>query len=329
MVNSYAFEVPAKYVAELASGEIVRFGALLKDSVSGQVVAHLQETGVFQQVLSHASVLPFSPVSALTAVSSVGANFQLHQLTTLVQTLQMLQVATLGLSIAGIGVSVIGFAVMNKKLNGLSDQISSLRAQVERGFNELRERELRSHFSKLRGLFDQADQAHTLSNPAAEWLRISHLLAEEGAFLRGELAHYQDTPVFEPDLFLALTTSYGLCNAGRIQCLLLARELRTAHRVSEDNASDGNALFDRLKPIQLARNMNSEQLFEGKRVGMDVDMRLRTMQRFVGNVRDIQDGMNSKPYLIETLISKKMDGSEYLIQLRQQKSEPLLLMQAN
>lgn len=328
-MSSYAFEVPAKYVAELASGEIVRFGALLKDSVSGQIVAHLQETGIFQQVLSQASVLPFSPVSALTAVSSVGANFQLHQLTTLVQTLQMLQVATLGMSIAGIGVSVIGFAMMNKKLNGLSDQISSSSARIEERFKELRERELRSHFSKLRGLFDQAEQAYTLSNPAAEWLRISHLLADESAFLRGELAHYLDTPVFEPDLFQALTTSYSLCNAGRIQCLLLARELRTAHRVSEGHASDGNALFDRLKPIQLARNMNSEQLFEGKRVGMEVDIRLRTMQRFVGNVRDIQDGMNSKPHLIETLISKKMDSFEYLSQLRQQKSEPLLLMQAN
>lgn len=40
------------YAAELASGELVRFGALLKDSVSGRVVAHLQETGMLQQVLS-------------------------------------------------------------------------------------------------------------------------------------------------------------------------------------------------------------------------------------------------------------------------------------
>lgn len=317
------------YAAELASGEIVRFGALLKDSVSGKVVAHLQETGMLQQVLSQVSVLPFSPVSALNAMSSVGANFQLHQLTNLVQTLQMLQVATLGLSIAGIGVSVTGFAIMNKKLNALGDQISLLKDQVEKGFNELKERELRSHFSKLRGLFDQADQAHALSNPATEWLRISNLLAEEGSFLQGELAHCRDTPVFGPDLFLALTTSYGLCNAGRIQCLLLARELRAAHRVSEDNATNSNTLFDQLKPIQLTRNINADQLFEGKSVGMDVNIRLRTMQRFVGSVRDIQDGMNSKPYLIETLISKKMDGFEYLGQLRQQKSEPLLLMRAN
>ena len=317
------------YAAELASGEIVRFGSLLKESASGKIAAHLQETGMLQQVLSQADILPFSPVSALNAVSSIGANFQLHQLTNLVQTLQILQFASLGLSIAGIGVSVTGFAIMNKKLNALQDQILLLKDQVEKGFNEIRERELRSHFSKLRGLFDQADQAHTLSNPATEWLRISNLLAEEGSFLQGELAHYRDTPVFGPDLFLALTTSYSLCNAGRIQCLLLARELRAAYRVSEDNATNSNDLFDQLKPIQLARNMNADQLFEGKIVGIDVDTRLHTMQRFVGNVRDIQDGINSKPYLVEILISKKIDGFEYLGQLRQQKSEPLLLMRTN
>lgn len=317
------------YAAELASGELVRFGALLKDSVSGKVVAHLQETGMLQQVLGKVSVLPFSPVSALTAMSSVGANIQLQQLTNLVQTLQMLQVANLGLSISGIGISVTGFAIINKKLNALGNQISLLKDQVEKGFNEIKERELRSHFSKLRGLFNQADQAHAFSNPATEWLRISNLLAEEGSFLEGELAHYRDTPVFAPDLFLALTTSYGLCNAGRIQCLLLARELRAAHLVSEDNATLSNSLFDQLKPIQLARNMNADQLFEGKSVGMDVNTRLRTMQRFVGSVRDIQDGMNSKPYIIETLISKKIDGFEYLGQLRQQKIEPLLLMRTS
>lgn len=328
-MSDYAFEVPAKYVAELASGEIVRFGALLKEEATGRIVAHLQESGLVQQLLSQSNVLPFSPVEALNAASSIGANFQLHQLTQLVESMKLLQIATLGLSIAGIGVSIIGFEMMNKRIDGLSHKLADLSDRVDSYFDEQRKRELRSHYSRLRGLFDKADQARTLSNPIQEWLRISSILAEEGAYLRGELTHYLDTPVFEPDLFQALTISYSLCNAGLIQCLLSARELRAAHRISQDTAADCNILFDRLNPIQLAHKVNSRQFFEEKKVGMEVDMRLQTMQKFVSNVRDIQDSMNSKPYLIETLISKKMDSFEYLRQLREQKSEPLLLMPAN
>ena len=328
-MSNYPFEVPPKYVVKLASGEVVRFGTLLKDSVSGKIVAHLQETDRLQQLLSQVNALPFSPVGALNAVSSIGANVQLHRLTKLVESMQLLQIATLGLTIAGIGVSVVGFAMMNRKINVLGDQISALSARVDTRFEELREREFRSHYSQLRGLFDRADQSHALSNPVPEWLHISSLLAEEGAYLRGELAHYIETQVFEPDLIQSLTTSYSLCNAGRIQCLLLARELRAAHKVAEDSASDCNALFDRLKPIQLAHKVKASQLFEGKGVGMELDLRLRTMQRFVSNVRDIQDGMNSKPHLMETLISKKVDSFEYLRQLRQHQNEPLLLMPAN
>jgi hypothetical protein len=328
VVVSYAFEVPARYAAQFASGEIVRFGALLKDSVSGRVVAHLQETGAFQQILSQAGALPFSPVSVLNTVSSIGANIQLHKLTHLVQSLQLLQVATLGISIAGVGVSVIGFAMMNKKLNALSDQISTLSARIDSHFKEQREREFRAHFSKLRGLCDQADQAMALSNPIPELLRLAPLFADESAFLRGELAHYINTSVFEPDLFQSLTLSYSLCNSGRIQCLLLAGELRGALRVSEDDASSANELFDRLRPIHLAKKLNPDPSLDGKPGDINANRYLWSMQDFVMNVRDIQDCMNSKPFLIETLMAKKVDGFEYLNQLRQQKDEPLLLMAA-
>jgi hypothetical protein len=167
-----------------------------------------------------------------------------------------------------------------------------------------------------------------LSNPIPELLRLAPLFADESAFLRGELAHYINTSVFEPDLFQSLTLSYSLCNSGRIQCLLLAGELRGALRVSEDDASSANELFDRLRPIHLAKKLNPDPSLDGKPGDINANRYLWSMQDFVMNVRDIQDCMNSKPFLIETLMAKKVDGFEYLNQLRQQKDEPLLLMAA-
>lgn len=40
------------------------------------------------------------------------------------------------------------------------------------------------------------------------------------------------------------------------------------------------------------------------------------MRDLVSNVRDAQDAALSKPYLLETLIDKEVDGHEYMRQLR-------------
>lgn len=52
MLSTIPFEIPAKFAAQLATGDLVRYGGLLKDVGTGQIVAHLQETGIAQSVLS-------------------------------------------------------------------------------------------------------------------------------------------------------------------------------------------------------------------------------------------------------------------------------------
>jgi len=69
---SIPFDVPRQFAAGLADGSLVRFGALLKDSGTGQVVAHLQETGVVPRLLSGVSRLPLAPTELLSgAVLSI------------------------------------------------------------------------------------------------------------------------------------------------------------------------------------------------------------------------------------------------------------------
>ena len=63
------FIVPLKFATKFAAGSIVRHGALLKDSGSGQIVGHLQETSLLQSVLGGAN--PFS----LSSWVVVGQNF--------------------------------------------------------------------------------------------------------------------------------------------------------------------------------------------------------------------------------------------------------------
>lgn len=139
MVEQILFEVPTKFASGIADGSIVRIGTLLKDSMSGHILSHVQETGLAQKLLSNASLLPFSPLSALDLASSGYANVQLHQLKTMVEGLQMLQYANIGLAATGLGVSVLGFMLINQKLKGLESAIAQLSSQMDKHFQELAE----------------------------------------------------------------------------------------------------------------------------------------------------------------------------------------------
>jgi len=322
------FEVPAKYAVDVVSGALVRSGALLKDSSSGQIVAHLQETGLGQRLISSAVNSPFSPTYALAAPSSLAANAQLVQLKGMMESLQMFQFANLAATVAGIGVSAIGFVMMNKKINGLQSQMTEFENRVEAWFRELQERDLRAHYSRLHGLYHEADQSHSMSNPVTEFLRIAHELAKESAFFRGEVAFLIHNDIFDIELFKVLIRSYTLCDAGRIECLLFAGELLAAHKVSKDVASQYNTLFDSLSPIKLAHK--SPSLLENKEIPLDHLLRqeLVGIHELVDYVRDIQDAAISKPYLIKTLIDREIDGYEYIQAITSEKERPLLLVEA-
>ena len=66
MNDTIPFEVPEKFAADLRSGNLIRIGALLRNARTGQIVAHLQETGVAQQALNSAGSLPFSPLARIS-----------------------------------------------------------------------------------------------------------------------------------------------------------------------------------------------------------------------------------------------------------------------
>jgi hypothetical protein len=326
LLGAIPFEVPAKYAGELAAGNLVRAGALLKDTGSGQIVAHLQETGAAQQVLNSVVGSPFSPIQALNAPAAIASNIQLVQLKAMMQGLQILQFANLGATLTGIGVSAIGFALMSRKLNGLRDQVSNIEGAVRTGFIEIHAREIRTQYSLLEGLFKQADQAQALSSPSGEWRRISSALADSGAYFRGELTHLLQGDRFEIDLFEMLTRSLALSNAGRIECLMLAGELPAAQKVSGDIAADYNNLFDPLTPTQLAHK--SALNFKDSDVPVEhlIKQHMPGMRDLVESIRDTQDVAASKPYLIDTLMNRGIDGPSYMEVIKNESVEPILLL---
>ncbi len=124
---------PAKYIADMALNKVVRHGGILKDVATGQIVGHLKETGQMGGLLSNAAPSLFSAASSLNPVSlgvdALGHGVNAYQIEGIKKTLEGLSLITnisAISSVAGLGVSVAGFAVVNNKLNKIESKLDTV-----------------------------------------------------------------------------------------------------------------------------------------------------------------------------------------------------------
>ena len=119
---------PAQFLAGLKSGEYIRYGAIIKDATSGQIVGHLKEAGELSKLLS----LSINSVGgALDVFSGVAANIQLAHITKMLEVLQMTATIGAAASVANLGVSAAGFAVVINKLNHIEAKLDSVVGKID------------------------------------------------------------------------------------------------------------------------------------------------------------------------------------------------------
>jgi hypothetical protein len=329
MNNSFLFSIPPDLLAGFKEGSLARFGTIIKNIDTGQVVGHLQETELAQEIFGSLAGSPLNPLSAALTGSSVYSNVQLAQVKSMLESLELLQYANLGVSAVGLGVSAVGFVVINQKLNKIESQISGLSDRMDGHFQNLIERQFRSHYSKIATLFEKAEVAGRLSNPANEYLSIASQLADESGYFYGEVTEYFKADVFEAEFFFPLIRSVELCNAGRVECLLLAEEMNAAHKAAENIGERYMTLFDNIVPFELAEKITYTK------DDVDHDARhsflkeLNDVNNLIGAIRDMTDVAITKPHLIKCLIDKGISGTEYLSAIRTEKEHPILLLKSN
>jgi hypothetical protein len=309
---SIPFTYPAEMLADVASGAVVRYGSLLKDAVTGKIVAHMQEGSVAQSLLSLAGSGIPNPVSMAADVFNAGTNVytavQVSKLRAMMETLQALQVATLGVSLVGLGVSVAGFAYMHKRFNSLDERIDQIIDVINIGFANQHKAALRGGISRARGILQRASHAHELANPGPEYSRVAASLAEHAAYFEGELAFLgSEARDINHELYWQISQFLILCNSVRIDCELRNNELRHATVVAEEIAGEYRRLFDTLSPSSF-------------------DAPVDKSSRLVQILRDATDAAATKPYLIDYIRVAGFKGPEYLTSLESEKEEPILLL---
>ena len=314
MFGQIPFDLPLRFLPGLASGDIVRYGAILKEAGTGRILGHLQESGIAQSLLSQALSSATSPLSLASSVVNTGSSIytaiQVRQLKAMMETLQALQVATLGVSLVGVGVSVAGFLYMRKRFNSLDGRLDRLIDAVEAGFENLERSRFRQQMSRTKSLVQRAELARSMIDPPKEYKEVAAQLAEQAAFFEGEIVFQISTksPI-NHDTFWLFAQLWMLCNSVRVDCQIRANELLNAQHVSERIAGEYQGLFERIGPA----SFNTDHL-EGRAT--------------VKILRDATDSAHSKPFLLDYLRTRRIEGPAYLDSLEREKEQSMLVLPA-
>lgn len=118
------FEYPIEYLSKVMSGDYVRYGAILKDQATGQIVGHLKEAGSVGLELSK---LTFDPISS---IASIGQYPMLMDIQNTLKTLELITSIGAVSSVACLGVSVAGFVSVNNKLRRMENKLDSVLTEV-------------------------------------------------------------------------------------------------------------------------------------------------------------------------------------------------------
>jgi len=132
MIDKIPMQIPEQFLSRILSGEWVRHGAILKDVASGQIVGHLKEAGQLGYALSQ---LPMNPLGFITEGANLAANIgQSVQLRKIQHSIEVLQLsANIGAvaSVASLGISVAGFAVVLAKLKRVESKLDSVADNIQ------------------------------------------------------------------------------------------------------------------------------------------------------------------------------------------------------
>ena len=313
------FVIPTVFKEQVYSGKMVRHGAILKDAASGQIVAHLQETGSLVETLMNGSIKPFDPV---TSVSSLASNWQLYrqdvkidQMMDLMLSLGDGLVANTALTGLGLGINVAGFAMIKSKLEDISIKLDKLAEIVLREFGEIRVRELTKLEADLTAQLDQAEEGWQSPDGGTRiWTRVSDKLNDMVYYYPNLIEKNLRADPPELELLTYFLERYRSLAATRIECLVLIGEMDIALDFARRFSRKTNSLLDDVSAIDLARR---SVLASGKELGsaerhLEVRKSLPKMQSFVHTLREFQDLFQTKPFLIETLIEENIDGREYV-----------------
>lgn len=327
-------EPPAVFMAGLKAGDLVRYGAIIKDVGTGKIVGHLKEAGQFGEILSGLGLSPanvfrsFNPLSAAAELANIALNVdssvQLRAIKEQLNALQLMTNVAALTSVAGLGVSIGGFAALNAKLSRIETKLDSVASNVATIKATLAEMQMSWETMALARIENAAQTLVTAENATEDSRRLE--LAKEAASEFARLRHFYGNMLKCHGLFHDLSLSVGqvqelivrytLCCVGVLHAEFMVGDIG-AYRSRLENIQSGYAGIVSFSPktVYQARCDNLQPLaldadFEGLSHSLTqlrgyVDESVARVESFAVELKYIEDNKLGMQEYQQSL--KKMD----------------------
>ena len=330
--------VPPEVVKGVTSGLYKVTGSVVRDVSSGRGVAFLQETSVFQSILSNAfhgagATLQggFSPLGAIAMLQNQQIKSRLAQVQSSLALLQNLQIGTLAVSGLGLGVSAAGFAVMLKRLKGIEEQLGAIEARIDHVTTDRRADDIRMIFADIGTQLDIVDTLSARSNKVSSAEAAEHALATSSGRLeshfqqKSEAMHLGPITSADMDTLWSLGAAIRLCHEAGLRALYSIDELEAAKQLAERRAQRFLDLSQSLTPDALAR-LCAQGALDSATYTEARQLALPQAEVLVHGLRDSVASISSQSELAQNLIANQISGSAYLEEIADETDEPLLIL---
>lgn len=222
------YVIPPHLSEAYQSGAARLIGATIRDAASGKILGHVQQAegldGVLAKLTGTAPFFAGTAFPPLGLAMKAGSLFldiqqsrQLAEIQRTLSLLQGLQVANLAISGLNLGVSVVGFAVVLKKLNVIEGRLKEIGDQIDKVTADRRKDEIGKIFVEIRRSLGEIDGLSHYRQPglSASLVR-DRLLAKAGDLefyyiQRLETAESRGLSLEDLDYLWTLAGAMGLC----------------------------------------------------------------------------------------------------------------------
>lgn len=334
-------QIPPMLEAGIRSGQLNVYGSTIRHVANGQIAGFLQEAGGLSKIAELVASGPAAPLKLVGTGIKIVQNQQIKsgiaQLQHGVAMLNQLQVASLALGAAGIGVSVIGFAVMARKIDAVRDEVRALGAKLDRLLDEFardRTEQLDDMLEALRGLGDRIETRWNMSIDKAEagWHRDADQADHFANFFLGRARRLLDARPTAVEEVTPLLDASAMASGLRVGALALSGETAAAIGVARDDAARLERLTGRIGAADLVRARMAEwavQAVPGSSAEGDALARATFEARATAaglRMREAAAATRAAPLI--ALEAKGVHPRVWLGAAREEQEAPLLLMEA-
>ena len=310
------FAIPLKFVAGFKAGQLVRYGALLKDANTGRIVGHMQETGLFQDVLKGVGMVAdsggFLPLGIGNLVQNQRMISKLKDISADLGVLKGMQIGSLAIGVLGIGVSVISTKIILNRLKDLSQHVIDVGQKIDQQAENLLTFEIGKRLAELE---TEVERYHEL--PLRKKTKVQSEASEETLhrlasqfYHVAELCAKPDNGKMNITLLWQIVTAIGLTSKLGLHMLIENDEMSVAHRRAVTFYQKFAALHRRLPQDYVATYSHDKE----------------SAQAFSSGMTEIRHHLASMPSYIEAIQATGTRGPDYLAVAKEQKDSPYVIL---